>query len=67
VNNFHTEFADIRIIKSRMISAGHVVHVGGMRNSYKISDVNPECTKQLARPRHRCEGNIEFVEVKVML
>jgi hypothetical protein len=42
VTNFHTEFADIRVIISRMTSAGHVVCMGEMRNSYTILDMKPE-------------------------
>jgi hypothetical protein len=61
VNISHTEFADIRVIKSRMmISAKHVVGMGEMRNAYKILDRKPERKKQLARPRQRYEGNIQL-------
>jgi hypothetical protein len=51
----------IRVIKSRRIRwAGHVVHMGKMRNVYKILVRNPEGKRPLGRPKHRWEVNIKM-------
>jgi hypothetical protein len=39
----------------RMRWAGHVAHLGEMRNAYKIFVGKPEGKKPLCRPRHRLE------------
>jgi hypothetical protein len=44
----------IRVTKSRRMRwAGHVAHVGKMRNAYKILVGKPEGKRPLGRPRHR--------------
>jgi len=49
----------IRVIKSRrMIWAGHVALLGGMRNAYKILVGKSEQKRPLGRPRRRWEHNI---------
>jgi hypothetical protein len=49
----------MRVIKSRRMRwAGHVLHMGEMRNVYKISAGKPERTRPLGRPRCRWEGNM---------
>jgi hypothetical protein len=40
--------------------AGHVTHVGKMRNVYKILIRKPEWKRPLRRPRHRLEGNLRM-------
>jgi hypothetical protein len=45
----------IRVIKTRMKWAGHVEHMGEMRNAYKILVRKPEGKKQWRRPSHRQE------------
>jgi hypothetical protein len=47
------------MIKSRRISwAGHVAHMGEMRNAYKILVRKPEGKRLLKRPRLRWDGNV---------
>jgi hypothetical protein len=40
--------------------AGHVVHMGEMRNEYKIFVVKPEGKRPLRRLRHRWEECIKI-------
>jgi hypothetical protein len=52
--------------KSRgMRWAGHVAHMGEMRNAYKILVVKPEGNRLLGRPRCRCEENIKMDLVEI--
>jgi hypothetical protein len=52
----------ITVIKSRKIRwAGHVVHMGEMRNAYKILVGKPEGKRPFLRLRHRWEDNIKMV------
>jgi hypothetical protein len=44
----------------RMRCVGHVVHMGEIRNAYKILVGKPEGKKSLARPRHRWEDNFKM-------
>jgi hypothetical protein len=49
----------IIVIKSRkMKCAGNVVHMGGVRNAYKILVRKPEGKRPLRRPRNRQEDII---------
>jgi hypothetical protein len=49
------------MIKSmRMRRARHVVHMGEVRNVYKILVGKPEGEKLLGRFRHRWESNIKM-------
>jgi hypothetical protein len=42
------------MIKSRRMRwAGHVSHMGKMRNNYIVLVEKPERNRQLGRPRHR--------------
>jgi hypothetical protein len=51
----------IRIIKSRRMRwAGHVAHMGEMRNVYKILVGEPEGRRPLRKQRHKWEDNIEM-------
>jgi len=51
----------IRVIKSRrMIWVGHVVHMGEMKNAYKILVGKSKGKKPPRRPRHRWEDNIRL-------
>jgi hypothetical protein len=43
----------ITVIKSRMRWAGHVAHVGDIRNAYRIINGKPERKRSLERPRRR--------------
>jgi len=50
----------VRVIKSRRMRwAGHVEHMGGMRNTYKNLET-PEGKRPLGRPRCKWEGNIRM-------
>jgi hypothetical protein len=50
-----------RVIKSwRMMWVGHVVHMVGMRNAYKILVGKSEGRRPLGRPRCRWEDNIRL-------
>jgi hypothetical protein len=42
----------IRVIKSKMMRVGNVVHMGKMRNAYNSLVRNPEGKKPFTRPRH---------------
>jgi hypothetical protein len=45
------------MIKSRRMSrAGHVVHMGEMRNAYKILVRKPEGKRPLGRPTYRWDN-----------
>jgi ribosome biogenesis protein Nip4 len=47
------------VIKSRRMGwVGHVAHMGGMRNVYKILVRKPEQKRPLRRLKHRWEDNI---------
>jgi hypothetical protein len=52
---------NITVIKSRIMKwAGHVAHMGEMRNAYKILVRKPEGKRPLRRPRDRWEDNIRM-------
>jgi hypothetical protein len=46
----------------RMKWAGHVTHMGGMRNAYKIFIRKPEGKRPLGRPRSRWILGCESVD-----
>jgi hypothetical protein len=47
---------NIRVIKSRRMRwAGHVAHMGEMRNVHNILEGKPERRRPLGRPRRRWE------------
>jgi hypothetical protein len=49
------------MIKSRRVSwAGHVTHMGEMRNAYKILFGKSEGKRRFGRPRLRWEDNIRM-------
>jgi hypothetical protein len=51
----------IRTIKSRSLRlAGHVAHVGVMRDAYKNLLGNPEEKGPISRPRRRWDNNIKM-------
>jgi hypothetical protein len=50
---------NITVMKSRKIRrAGHIVHMGEIRNMYRILVGEPEGKRQLGRHRSRWEDNI---------
>jgi hypothetical protein len=45
---------NVKVIKSRRMRwAGHVAHMGEVKNAYKILSRKPEGKRLLGRPRHR--------------
>jgi hypothetical protein len=49
------------VIKSRRMRwAGHIAHIGVMRNVYNILVRKPEKKRPLRRPKHRWEDNIRL-------
>jgi hypothetical protein len=50
----------IRIIKSRMIWAGHVARMGEKRNAHKLLVRKPERKRPLRRPRRRWVDNVRM-------
>jgi hypothetical protein len=46
----------------RMRWAGHVAHIGEIRNSYKILVVKPDGRRLLGRPRRRWEDNMKIYD-----
>jgi hypothetical protein len=48
------------MIKSRMRWAGHVAHMGKMKNAYNILAGKPEGKRLLGRPMHKEEDNIRL-------
>jgi len=56
-NELHNLYASpniVRVIKSTGVRcAGHVAHMGEMRNAYKIFIRKPKGKRPLQRPRHR--------------
>jgi hypothetical protein len=54
LHNFYTSSYSIRVIKSRSMEwVGHVAHMGGVRNEYKILSGKPEGKRSYRRPRCR--------------
>jgi hypothetical protein len=55
----HNLYASPNIIRVRksgsVVRAGHVAHMGEMRNAYKILVGGPEKKRPLVRPRYRWE------------
>jgi hypothetical protein len=43
-----------------MSQAGHLAHMGEMKNAYKFVGGKPEGKGPLGRPRHRWEDNIKM-------
>jgi len=61
VHNLYTSPNIITMIKSRRMRwAGHVAHMGRMRNAYHILVGKPEGLKLLPRYRCRWEDNIKM-------
>jgi hypothetical protein len=59
LHNFYAASNIIRVMKSsRMRRAGHVAHMGVVRNTYSIFVGKPEAKRLLGRPRRRWEENI---------
>jgi hypothetical protein len=60
----YDSYTSLNIIRmARLLSmkwVGHVAHIGGMRNVYKIFIGKLEVEKLLGRPRHRWEDNIRM-------
>ena len=50
----------VRVIKSRMSSAGHVARMGEKRGVYSVLVGKPEGKKPLGRPRRRWDENIRM-------
>jgi hypothetical protein len=54
------------MIKSRRMRwAGHVAPMGEKRNTYRILVGKPEGKRQIGRPRHRWEDNIEMDLIEI--
>jgi hypothetical protein len=46
----------VGVIKSwRMMRVGHTIHMGEVRNAYKILAGKPEGKKPLGKPRHKLD------------
>jgi hypothetical protein len=61
LHNLYCSPSIIRMIKTRRMRwAGHVVHIGGKRNAYRILVGKPEGKRPLGRPRRRREDNIRM-------
>jgi hypothetical protein len=61
LHNLYSSPDIIRQIKSRRMRwAGHVVHMGEGRNTYRVSVEKPEEKTPLERPRCRWEGGIKM-------
>jgi hypothetical protein len=55
----------VRVVKSRMRWAGHVVRMGEERGVYRVLVGKPEEKRPLGRPRLRWEDNIKMDVQKV--
>jgi hypothetical protein len=61
LQNLYTSQYIIRVIKSRRMRwAGHVAHMGEMRNSYNTLVGKCEGKRPFRRPRHSWEDNIRM-------
>jgi hypothetical protein len=60
LHNFHSSPSIIRMTKSRMRWAGHVVQRGEKRNTYWLLVGKPEGKRPLGRPRHRWMDNMKM-------
>jgi hypothetical protein len=61
LHNLYASPNIIRVIKSRKIGwAGHVAHMGEMRNAYRILVGNPKGKGPLGRHRRRWDDNIRM-------
>jgi hypothetical protein len=61
LRNVHAPPDDVRVIKSRRMKwAGHVAHMGEMRNAYRILVGKPEGKRLLGGGRHRWEYDIRM-------
>jgi len=59
IQNSYISLNIISVTKSRRMRwAGHVAHMGEIRNAYNILVGKPEGKRPLGRPRHRWKDNI---------
>jgi hypothetical protein len=65
LNNLYSSPSIVRVVKSRMSWAGHVVRMGEERVVHRVLVEKPEEKRPLGRPRRRWEDNIkmDFQEV----
>jgi len=60
LNDLYSSPNIVRVIKPRMIWAGHVVRTRERRGVYRILVRKPEGKRPLGRPRRRWEDNIKM-------
>jgi len=61
LNDLYSSPNIVRVVKSRRMRwAGHVVHIGEMKNLYRFLLGKPEGRRPLGRPRHRWLDNIRM-------
>jgi hypothetical protein len=60
LHNLYSSSSIIRMIKSRVIWAGHEACMGAKKNAYTILMGKPEGRRSLGRPRRRFDDNIKM-------